>query len=195
MSSRVPYARDHLADDYPDRFITLINFLMYQVAWFACVLGTASDRPMLGVAIASAVVAWHLSVAVRPMAELKLIVMTGLIGVTWESFLVALDWVRYEGGHLAGLAPTWIIALWLAFATTLNRSLNWLKGRTFLATGLGSLAGALAWWAGERMGALHLSKGEFSLVVIGAGWALLMPLLSTLAAWVDETATTNTQRR
>lgn len=185
MNCRIAYSESQFDEEYPGMLLTVMNFLLYQGAWLACVTGAASGRPVVGLAVAAVVIGWHLNVAVRPIAEFKLILLTGLIGGGWESLLVALDWVRYEGVGMPGLAPYWIIALWLAFATTLNVSLHWLKGRACLASALGSLGGPLAWWAGERMGALHLSEGLLSLGVIGAGWAVLLPLLSSLAAWVD----------
>lgn len=157
------------------------NLVLFQVAWFACVLGAAGGRPHFGVVVAAAVVAVHLALAPRPLAELKLILVTGLLGGSWESLLVQMDWVHYRGGGIPGLPPLWIITLWLAFATTLNVSLRWLQSRPGLAALLGFAGGPLAWWGGARLGALELAEPGFTLFVIGLGWAALMPLLMLLA--------------
>jgi hypothetical protein len=161
------------------------NFLLYQVAWFACVLGAAAGLPLIGTAVSGVVVGLRLASAARPAAELQLILLAGLIGGAWESLLVGMDWVHYRGGELPGLAPSWIVALWLAFATTFNVSLRWLQGRPGAAALLGLAGGPLAWWAGARLGALELVDAGLALSAIGLGWAVLMPLLLALAAWLN----------
>ena len=163
----------------------LANFALYQLAWLACVWGAAAGRSGIGVAVALGVVAVRLRGAGRLGAELRLILLTGLIGGAWESLLTGLDWVRYQDSWATGWPPLWIIALWLAFATTFNVSLRWLRNRAGLAALLGLVGGPLAWWAGERLGALDLVAPGFSLCVIGLGWAALMPILLALAARYD----------
>ena len=44
----------------------LINFVAFQLAWFACVLGGAHDRVTAGTLAVVAVVALHLAMAPRP---------------------------------------------------------------------------------------------------------------------------------
>lgn len=160
------------------------NFLIYQGVWLACVIGAGSGIPWLGVAVAILALTWHWHVALRPRVELKLIAMTGLIGGLWETLLVRADWVRYQGDLPDGWTPLWIVALWLVFATTLNFSLSWLKGRYVLASALGALGGPAAWAAGEKMGALQLQHGQQSLWVIAIGWLVIMPLLIALSDWL-----------
>jgi len=163
------------------RMSPLPNFLLYQTAWLACVMGAAHGQPMIGVAVAALVVALHLALTRSSKSELAVIVMTGLIGGTWETLVVHLDWVRYLGADTQTWPPAWIIALWLAFATTFNVSLRWLQGRHVLAALLGLIGGPLAWYAGARLGALELPDPILALMAIGTGWAVLMPLLLFLA--------------
>lgn len=165
----------------------LANFLLYQVVWFACVMGAAAGQPWIGVGTALLVIALHLGLAHTAATELKIILLTGLIGALWETLLVSQGWVRYAGGGWPGFAPMWIIALWLAFATTFNVSLRWLQGRHGLSAALGLIGGPLAWYAGSRMGALELPDLKLDLLVIGVGWAVLMPLLLLMARRLTKT--------
>jgi hypothetical protein len=158
------------------------NFVAYQAVWFACVLGAAAGQPVWGLLAAAAAAIFHLASAPAPLAELRLLLLTGAIGGVWETWLVSTGWVRYEGAALADLPPVWIIALWVAFATTFNVCLRWLQGRPTAAALLGFLGGPAAWWAGASLGALELSAPKASLFVIGLGWAALMPLLMALAS-------------
>lgn len=160
----------------------LANFLLYQLTWFACVMGAAGGQSSIGVGVALLVIGLHLGLAHAAATELKIILLTGLIGALWETLLVNQGWVRYAGGGWPGFAPMWIIALWLAFATTFNVSLRWLQGRHGLSAMLGLIGGPLAWYAGMRMGALELPDLEHDLLAIGLGWAVLMPVLLHLAS-------------
>ena len=49
--------------DRPTRAMQLLNFALYQAAWFAGVLGAAHDAPLLGTMVVFAVIAWHLTVS------------------------------------------------------------------------------------------------------------------------------------
>jgi hypothetical protein len=162
------------------------NFILYQIAWLACVVGAAAGLPGLGTATAGGVIVWHLAHASRPPAELRLILLTGLIGGAWDSLLVGLGLIHYPSGTLLPwLAPHWIIALWMAFATTFNSSFRWLKGRVLPAAIFGLVGGPLAWWAGDRLGALELIKPARALAALGGGWMALLPILMRLAMRFD----------
>ncbi len=162
------------------------NLVIYQTVWLACVWGAAHGIPALGCVAAMAAVASHLSKVKRPLDELKLVLVTGLLGGVWDSLLVVFDLIHYTSGSITPwLAPVWIISLWMAFATTFNVCLRWLHGRFWLASIFGLLGGPLAWWAGASLGALQLVGPLTALSVLGLGWAALMPALIKLAAGFD----------
>ncbi|ADE13504.1 conserved hypothetical protein [Nitrosococcus halophilus Nc 4] len=122
----------------------LINLFAFQVGWLACVLGGAYQLPWLGTTLAAIFVGLHVAMTRAPRRELRLILLAGVIGTVWDSFLVTMGWLHYPSGtFMVGMAPHWIIALWMLFACTLNVSLRWLKGRWWLATASGALAGPL----------------------------------------------------
>ena len=162
------------------RLTPLINFLLYQVAWFGCVMGAAAGQPMVGVGLSVLIIGLHLALSSAPMTELRIILLTGIIGGLWETLIVQQDWVRYQGSTWAGFPPLWIVALWPGFATTFNSSLRWLQPRPRLASLLGLVGGPLAWLAGERLGALKLPNSGLDLMAIGLGWSVLMPVLLLL---------------
>lgn len=160
----------------------LVNFVAFQLGWFACVLGAAHGLPWAGTGIALAIVAWHLTRAARPGAELVLVLIAAGIGALWDSGLSALGWIRYPSGVLIeGTAPYWIVAMWMLFATTLNVSLAWLRRNLPLAAVFGALGGPLAYLGGAKLGALSFGAQEAALVALALGWAALTPLLLRLA--------------
>lgn len=163
-----------------------INFIAFQFGWFACVLGAAHGLAWAGTGVALAIVAWHLSRANAPSAELMLILIAAGIGAVWDSGLVALGWIRYSSGALIeGTAPHWIVALWMLFATTLNVSLGWLKRSMAVAAVFGALGGPLAYFGGAKLGALELVEQGAALAALALGWAVLTPLLLQVARRYD----------
>ncbi len=166
--------------------LVLLNFLVFQAGWFTSVLGAANQMPWLGPLLVLVAVALHLRLARRPSSELMLIVACGGLGAVFDSALVAAGWVRYPSGMLAaGVAPYWIVGMWLLFATTLNVSLRWLRGRTALAAVLGFVAGPASYVAGAKLGGITLVDPTAALVTLAIGWGAMLPALFVLARRFD----------
>jgi len=164
----------------------IANFIAFQLGWFACVLGAANGLPWSGPLVVAAVIALHLSLSRRPLRELRLVGAAMLTGLVLDSLLLATGWLRYPAGQwLPGVAPYWIVAMWGLFATTLNVSMAWLRGRSVLAVLVGVVGGPLSYLAGEKLGAIELMPPAPALVALALAWALAMPLLMRLAERFD----------
>ena len=164
----------------------IMNFAMFQFGWFACVLGAAWSMPLAGTGVALAIVAGHLLLASQPQAELKLLVAAAAIGLVFDSALATLGWITFPSGVLVtGLAPHWMVALWLLFATTLNVSLGWLKRYPLLSVLFGAIGGPLAYYGGSKLGALNFNEMTPALIALAIGWAVITPLLVQLARRFD----------
>jgi hypothetical protein len=164
----------------------LINAVAFQLGWFACVLGGANQLPWLGTLMAVLIVAWHLSQAPRPGREVTLLAAVGALGALWDSLLVAAGWLEYPSGTLlSNTAPHWIVAMWVLFASTLNVSLRWLRGRWMLAMLLGAVAGPLAYYAGAGLGGVVITVPLPAFTALAAGWAAFVPLLIRLSTRLD----------
>ena len=164
----------------------VVNFLLFQLAWFACVLGGANAMPWLGPLVVLGVVAYHLTRAAAPRPEAALLVTAGLIGAVFDSALVSTGWLIYPSGQwLPSMAPYWIIAMWVAFATTLNVSLTWLRGRMLLAVAFGAAGGPAAYYAGAKLGGVTFGEPLLGLTALAVGWASITPLLVAIATRLD----------
>ena len=62
----------------------IINFILFQIGWFACVVGAAKQMPWLGVMVVLAIVIWHLSQAKQPKLEVYLLILTLIIGAIYD---------------------------------------------------------------------------------------------------------------
>jgi len=161
----------------------IINFVLFQLGWFACVLGGAWSLPWLGTLSVLAILAYHLSIANDVSNELSLIGVALLLGFVWDSIMVSSGILTYQSGMFhSGLAPHWIIAMWALFASTLNVSLSWLKDRYLIAMIFGAAGGPLAYYAGLKLGAVDMPDQTLALSALAIGWATIMPLLM----WVSK---------
>ena len=175
-----------IASEAPSRMALLASFALYQLGWFAAVLLAAHSRPWLAAAALVPFLALHLAYCARPARELRLLALAALIGLAWDSAVMATGWQHYAGGQvLAALAPLWVVVLWAQFATLLRGPLRWLRGRPLLAALLGLVGGPLAWAGGARLGAVQLVPPMPALLLQAAGWAALTPCLIWLGARHD----------
>lgn len=160
----------------------LINILGFKVGWLSSVVGAAQDMPWLGPAVLIAVLAVHLRQAERPDLEFGLVVACGVVGAWFDSILAATGWVSYPSGQFdPNVAPYWIVAMWMLFATTLNRSMSWLKGRLPLAAAMGAIAGPMSYYAGSRLGGIVFESPLAATIALSVGWGLIMPVVVMLA--------------
>ncbi|MFM9938293.1 MAG: DUF2878 domain-containing protein [Hyphomicrobiaceae bacterium] len=163
----------------------IAEFAAFQVVWIACALGAAAGSNAIGVAAAGALIGVHLCARyqVSPAAA-KGVALTvlacGIIGLAAESLLAAAGLVRYAAPWPSPhVAPPWVVALWLAFGTTLAATASLLGGRLAIAAVvLGAVFGPLSYLAGAKLGAVTIVapqwQGYGAIAII---WAVAYPLL------------------
>ena len=75
--------------------------------------------------------------------------------------------------------------MWMLFATTLNVGMRWLRKSNAVAVVAGLVGGPMAFIAGQGAGAVTLTEPVYSVIIIGLGWALLLPALVAVASRFD----------
>ena len=179
-------ARDARDAGAPSRARLLANFVFFEAAWFACILGVAHGVPAWGTAAIVIAIAWHVGISARPSAELALVAASCAIGLAAETLVVALGHVAYPNGQaVAWLPPYWLVALWAEFAIALNVTLRWLRGRPLLAAVLGAVFGPLSFVGGVRLGAARFVDETAALATLAVLWAIIMPLVTAIAPRLD----------
>jgi hypothetical protein len=159
----------------------VINFLLFQVAWFVCVISAARHLEWIAVISIVLAVGIHLLLVKDRKAELQLVLTAGLMGLLLDSILINLDvFIPVSNWDSDNIAPMWLVSLWMLFGITLNHSLRWLQQRYLVAAVMGFIFAPVAYWAGQRLGALTFPPDQspiISLLIIGACWILVTPLL------------------
>ncbi len=154
----------------------LVNYLLYQTGWFACILGGAWNYPFTGFAIALGAIAVHLYLSRERAVELRLIAMAMSAGLIIEVFQLWAGTYRMTSGTIIPhLPPPWMLALWAQFATTFRYSLRGIISRPGLAALFGVIGAPLAFLAGDRLGALTLLPPEsLGLERLAISWGVAM---------------------
>ncbi|MBT8082882.1 MAG: DUF2878 domain-containing protein [Gammaproteobacteria bacterium] len=162
------------------------NFALFQVAWLSSVIGGAIEMPWLGPLAVLVALSVHLRAARKPFEEIVLVLTCALIGAAFDSALVASGWVSYKSGQFSAyIAPYWIITMWMLFATTLNVSMRWMRGKPVLAAVFGFFGGPGAYLAGQSLGGIILVEQQAALIALACGWAVMMPALTRLSEIFD----------
>jgi hypothetical protein len=173
-----------------DMNAVLLNLTLFKAGWLAAIFAAAASVPILGTAAIAIAVAVHLVRSDAPRDEFLLLALAAFTGFVWESILVYAGFMQYgPNAALAVTAPYWIVAMWVLFATTLNVGMRWLRKNLLVASVFGALGGPMSFLAGEKAGAVSFSDTSTALVLIGLGWAVILPLLVSFAARNDERAT------
>ena len=164
----------------------IINFVLFQIGWFACVLGAGKQLPWLGVIVVAVIVAWHLLQAKQAKPEIILLVLALLIGGMFDQLMLMNGLISYQAhGWSISLLPAWILALWAVFVTILNVSLRWMRGKWLVAILFGAIGGPLAYIGAEKLGAVTLNALPMSYVALSVGWGILTPLLLKISEKFD----------
>lgn len=159
-----------------------INIASFYLGWFACLLGATHNMPWLGVLVMAALLSLHLFLTANRTQELRFILVTGLLGTSLDSLLMLSGLYTFTNHTLSWLCPVWLTALWMGFASTLNHSMCWLRGRYRLACFFGAIGGPLSYYAGAHLGALSfVPSTKTTLMVLVVVWSLAVPGLLWLA--------------
>jgi hypothetical protein len=154
------------------------NFIAFQAAWFAAVLGAAQGMPWLGVIAVPLALALHLALSPAWRPELLLALAAAATGFVFDSILIAAGMFSPVPYILPSpFSSLWMVMLWVNLATAMNVSMGWLRGRYKLASLLGAIGGPMAYTSGAKLGAMTAMPGPTGLAAIGLAWAIALPLL------------------
>lgn len=162
-----------------------VNVVAFYGAWFTCVLGAAHQWYLVGPLAVLALLSLHFYFLPHYPAdkEWRLLIAAGALGFVLDSlqaFFGVFSFVNADPS--AWMSPAWMVSLWVAFATTLHTSLNWLLGRYGIAALLGAIGGPLSYYSGAQLGALALpSDSTMSFIAMAMVWGVAMPILIWLA--------------
>lgn len=179
MMNTVDLQRSRTSTQHCNSSTRFLNYLLYQVGWLACVLGASWNLQWLGVSIALSLVIIHFWLATDRSVQINLALTAAAWGLLVDSAQLWLGVFTFPcGSVVAWLPPPFMAVLWLQFASTFRYSFGWLRKRYALDACFGLIGAPLAFYAGERLGAIEfLSPRWMNYAILGLAWAFSIPLL------------------
>ena len=161
--------------------VTLL--VVFQLGWFACVLGAGLGYPWLGPTVLPVVLGLNRWLSSDTPWAVRGLFRVALPGILLDTVLGTAGILGFGANPFAPwLCPPWLLALWFMFAAMLLNTLGWLAGRDSLAALLGGIFGPFCFYAGERLGALTLGPTLLvGMAILAVAWALLLPTLFRVA--------------
>jgi hypothetical protein len=161
-----------------------VNYIAFQIGWFAAVLGAGHGMPWLGVVVVPLVLLVNLVLAANWRQELVVALAATLMGFVVDTgFILAGVFAPVPFLLPRPFSPLWMVMLWVNQATTLNGCMAWLRGRYLAGTLFGAIGGPLAYLSGAKLGAATLPSTN-GLVILGITWACAFPALLASAEFV-----------
>lgn len=157
------------------------NLLGYQAVWFAAVLGAARGRTWPAPVAVALFALVHFSLPGRRAADARLLLCALSAGVLMDGGLAASGWLAYAAAS-PPWPPLWILAIWAAFALTLNHSLVYLQTHPLATALLGAIGGPLAYLGAQRLQAVVFVAPDWrAIAALSLAWALALPALTQCA--------------
>ena len=154
---------------------TLVNAVLFQCGWFACVMGGNGPWLLVGLAALGVHLLWTTTVSQEGQALLAVTLLGTLIDTLLRTFGV------FHFSQPGPLIPFWLILLWALLATTLGHCLAWSARPWWRASLLGAIGGPMSYYAGSQLAGVSFGYGTTpSLIGLALLWALLFPMLHRL---------------
>lgn len=160
-----------------------ITLIAYEAVWFISVIGAGRGRSWPALLAVAVFAAWRLGVSTTRSLELRLMGLAFVLGLLFDGVLVHTGLLVYAAAWPAGIAPAWILALWLAFALTIVPLFGYLQGRPWLAAVFGAIGGPMAYLGAARgwHAVSFMPPAWHALLWLALGWGITLPLLTVLA--------------
>lgn len=162
----------------------LVNAVLFQCVWFAAVIGAGAGRAWPGVLAVAVFAAVTLRQRATRASDLRLVAVAAVLGALLDSAFVAGGLLRYAAPWpVEGLAPAWIVALWVNLALALNHSLRWVRPHPAWAAALGAIAAPLSYLGAARgWDAVAFASPTWrTLAIVAACWAAMLAVLVAIA--------------
>ena len=159
----------------------IINLILFQFSWWACVLGTANGLNYIGPLFMFLFLVLHLFYLNPNFQETKFVIFIALIGTLVDTGLAGTGLISYEGIYTQNtryLAPLWITSMWAGFAATVNHSMYWLNNRSISGFLLGAIFGPLSYLTGYKFDVIHFHTSILNIsLILAITWGISIVII------------------
>jgi hypothetical protein len=155
-----------------ERMKFLLNLVVFQTAWFACVLGSKSSYPMHYPVLGFCAVLGLVIYSKRFASAFPFLVASVALGMVGDSLLVRLELLAFYANPTVGGAPLWMIILWANFGLMLRPLFPWFLENNIRCVLGFPIGGVAAYYAGWRMDALAFTSGWETALAVLIEWGI-----------------------
>ena len=178
----------------------IVNAVLFQITWFACVLGGAQGIWLWGAIGVALLLVYSYSQSYLSQ-DLKFVGVLLVAGLCLDSFWATIGILDFGSeakrleffgnsvlflGNNVLVAPPWILLLWAGVGLTLMHSLGFFVERPWLGALMAGGASVPSYLAGQRLGAVVLPD-PYALGFIVLTWAVLFCILFSWARTLSST--------
>jgi len=155
----------------------LVNASLFQLTWFAAVLGGN------GFAVpACALLAIHLVFRDSLKADCTIGAITAALGLGLDTLWIHLNVLDFNG---AVIAPLWIVVLWAALGLSMNHSMSWFITRPLPGAILAGASAPLSYLSGAALGGVMVPDSKMLGIVSLAWFAVFFMVFRVVAPFVN----------
>ena len=154
------------------RLSFLTDLVIFQVAWFGCVLATRSPFPHLLPVLVLLLVLVRVLLTRGLAQALPFTLACLILGIVGDATLVHLGLLSFESYPSLFGTPLWMVALWLNFGLMLRPLFTWFLDHCWRSLIGFSAGGVVAYYSGQKLGVLILSVDLQSHLGVALEWAI-----------------------
>ena len=154
------------------RLSFLTDLVIFQVAWFGCVLATRSPFPHLLPILVLLLVLVRVLLTRGLAQALPFTLACLILGIVGDSTLVHLGLLSFEPYPSLFGTSLWMVALWLNFGLMLRPLFTWFLDHCWRSLIGFSAGGVVAYYSGQKLGVLILSVDLQSHLGVALEWAI-----------------------
>lgn len=164
----------------------IINFILFQLLWTACVLGAAYQQFQFTWLFLGLIIA--MSIYSPDKKDLIYASLFCLIGYGSDSLMSYLSLIKYQSFIFHDtLAPAWILMLWLGMALSIRWSFSWLLKYPKIGSLFMMVGAPFSYFFAHNLGAIEIQFFPETLFFISFVWGIIYLLLLQLESIPEAT--------
>tara|TARA_B100002019_G_scaffold155106_1_gene133649 strand:+ start:614 stop:1141 length:528 start_codon:yes stop_codon:yes gene_type:complete len=154
------------------RLSFFIDLVIFQIAWFACVLASVSPFPILIPILGTLLVIIRCLVKKSIKQSLPFTIACLIIGIAGDATLVNVNLLAFDPYPSIFGSPLWMVALWMNFGLMLRPLFTWFLDNCWRSILGFSIGGLIAYISGEKLEVLTFIVDYNSHIGVALEWAI-----------------------
>jgi hypothetical protein len=154
------------------KFSFFTDLVIFQIAWFACVLASVSPFPYLIPILGTLLVIIRCIIKKGIKQNLPFTIACLIIGIIGDATLVNLKLLAFDPYPSIFGSPLWMVALWFNFGLMLRPLFTWFLDNCWRSILGFSIGGVIAYFSGQKLEVLTFVIDYHSQFGVALEWGV-----------------------